>query len=691
MVGLCTAAGAGLAGFLGTPLGVPFLDTLYVWIQTMGGVPEGEREAHLTYGSLIFLILAFFTTVTYKLINGPDNPPFKDGTFPQLPPPPWHRDFDADAPVTLSNKDALILQIFSYSMAIPGSLLTVYGDLMGISQAEGVEFGDLFLQGFLALAVGVCDVFGWMVTNYPDVTGSDWDNPGWAGAFACGTAITVTELAAATAFLLMPEDQRKNTSAYLQLAKVNGVLLGPVLSGALGGAALIFESYGLISTATNQYTQAQFIMGMIPEFIQVFRLIAVKLPKPYGGGLALAILIADALLNGASALMGLTASSFEDVNKPSIASVALSDAPAGIDYTKGTLTALTASGADKPWNSPIANWGVVTGTNLPQGLSLQQDASNPARCVITGAAQVNVVGTGQTFEFQIQCSDSYGPPQYSPPQAFTLKVTPCPVKNIAPPAGKPASVIAYVSTTNNPSGPADKSITVTATDASGNPVAGAQIMFSFTAGTAATATFVPADGSGPLNGLSYAYAYTDKAGVATAPLFTTNGVTGQYSMQAGIQGPTTTDKSGNPVITYLAGPVDAADITNTPTNVTSLVAGDTCTAQSISPFSGHYYAFPNQLIAIAKAGNEPVANLVLCFAAPPDDPENGPYGYFQGSNSRTVVTDAGGLANAGLFSGVTVRTSGQHHFTFPLNFTITAQLNGISTPEATFSMTYLAT
>jgi hypothetical protein len=536
------------------------------------------------------------------------------------------------------------------------------------------------------------------VANYPDVTGSDWDNLGWAGAFTCGTTVTAVEFAVAVTFFLRP-DERKNTSAYLRLAKVNGVLMGPVLSGVLGGTAIILESYGLISTNTDQYTQAQFVMGMIPEFIQVFRLIAAKLGKPYGGVLALAILIADALLDGASAIMGLTASSFEDVNKPSIAGgTTLATAKAGIDYTKAattnTTTVLTASGANQPWNRPIANFGLVPGTTgLLQGLSLQQDSTDPAKCAIIGAPQVKVEDTGQDYEFAVQCSDSYGPAQYSPPQSCTLKVMPCPVTTVAPATGEAVKVSAYVSTTNNPSG-TNPQITATGTNASGAPVANAQIMFSFPVETtAATATFLPADGSGPLNGLNYAYAYTDETGVATAPPFTTNGVIGQYSMQAGVQGPTTTDGSGNPEITYLAGPVDVAAITNMPTNVTSLISGDTCAAQSISPVRGHYSEFRNQLIAIAKAGDQPVENLVLCFAAPADDPAKGPYGYFQNSNSRTmvVVTDADGMANAGLFSGATVRTGGEDHFTFPLNFTITAQLNGISTPEATFSMTYLAT
>jgi hypothetical protein len=677
----------GSPGIMDTPLGVPFLDTLYGWFQDVAGVPANEREANLTFGSCGTLVLAFFSTIIYKLINGVDNPPFPDGTFPQLDMPTWHPDFDADAQATMSAQTAINLQIYSNVFGVLGTGMEGIADLIAYGQAAGASPTLPWIQAFFAMFYTFADVFTWMLGNVPEVTGSGWDDAAWAGAFASGSAITVCEFAAIFYYRSISAVDQATSSAFLRYAKINRVLMGPVVSGLLGGTALFCEAASCAVSGTNPYLTAQYVTGMIPETIQVFRKLAPNSLLLAGG-----IGIADLLLNGASTIMGLVASFWEGQNKPVITTTSLPAAVPGLDYTKGgtVATGLAATGGDKPWNSPIRNWGPAPGTSLPPGLNL-----DPSTGVITGAVQ----GTATSYTFQVQCSDSYNVSQYSAPQKITLTVAPVEAANIAPGTTdkQPVSMNVFVGTTNNPYNP-NPDITVKATDSSGAPVQYAQVRFSLPADSA---TFLPQDGSGPLNGSSDAYVYTDNQGLATAPAFTTSGVVGKYVMQAGIQGQTTTDASGQPVINYLVGPVTAAVITNLETNVTSLDPAPTSTGQhtwagtvstAVSPpRSVPGGVFPNQLIAIAKVGSALAENVVIVFSAPADDPKYGSYGVFQrnGSSTRVAVTNAKGEANAGLFSGENVNTdSSRQRPDFPVDFTITAQISGVSTPQAAFTMEY---
>jgi hypothetical protein len=684
VTGTVTLAGVfvqGLKLFLQTEVGVPFLDTLYNWIQETGGVPEQEREPTLKYGSFVFLVLGFFTTVIYKLINGVDNPPFPRGEFPAVPAPPWHHSYDAQAEPIMPSEVALPLQITSYTIAIPGMLLSLYGDISGITEADPAFEGfEPTPMGLLALGSATCDIWTWMVLNAPPVGGADWNNVGYSGAFAAGGAITLLEYAAVIDFFRTDALQRKNNAAFLRLRKFNNGPVGPILCSILGGVGLGFEIAGCVSNNSDPYTTAQLVMGMLPECLQIFRVLMLPLPLPAKYGVATGIAVADGLLNSANLVMGLVAASYENLHKPAIDACTLPSATAGIDYTKGgtAVTTLTATGADMPWNGPISNWKPATGTVLPAGLSLKQDPANPKKCFIVGAPQ-----TPGQYEVSVVCSDGYGPPVYSPAQTMPLTVAACPVTTLALPAGQPATMNVYVSTTNNPYG-ANPQIQVLATDGTGAPVPYAQILFSFPtapAGTAiATATFLlPVAPGGPLGGLSVAPAYTDSNGLATVPPFTANGVIGSYNLTAAIAG-------------AAVAPITASVITNNATNVTALTAATTSTGQSTYAGSPGRPGtrFPNQLIAIAQAGTTPVPNAVIVFSAPPADPVHGSYGVFANNNSGTivVVTDANGQANAGQFSGASVNTFGPR-FPLPLNFNVTAQISGLASPQALFALTYV--
>jgi hypothetical protein len=674
----------GSPGIMDTPLGVPFLDILYGWFQDVASVPPDEREAQLTVGSCATIVLAFFTTIIYKLINGVNNPPFPGGEFPALTLPRWHPDFDADASATLSPQTALDLQIVSSVFGLFGIGMEAFADMLvyDLTVSQALPNPAAEVQGFFALVATFVDAFTRLMGNAPDVTGSDWDSA-WSGAFAGGAALTACELAAYYVYGAMDLQDQVTSSAFLRYAKFNNVLLGPVVSGVLGGVSLACESYSCAVSGTPPYLKAQYVMGMLPDCIQVVRMLAPKSPLLAGG-----IGVADLLCNGASSIMGVVASGWENDHKPAITTTSLPAATAGLDYTKGgtVATGLAATGADKPWNNPIGNWGAVPGTSLPPGLNL-----DPSTGVITGAPQA-----AGNYTLAVQCSDSYNVPQYSPSQNLALAVAGCTVKSVDTPSGQPVSLSVYVGTTNNP-WDTSSAITVVATNSSG-PVQYAQIRFSLPPGMA---TFLPQDGSGPLNGNSYAYVYTDSNGMATAPLFTTSGVTGQYVMQAGIQGQTTTDASGQPVINYLVGPVTVADITNKETTVT-LAPATTSTDQytyagaPAKDSSVRYVrggVFPNQLIAIAQANGAAAENVVIVFSAPADDPKYGSYGVFQdnGSSTRVVVTNSLGQANAGLFSGVNVNTdSSSQRPDFPVDFTITAQIAGVSTPQAAFAMHYVS-
>jgi hypothetical protein len=80
--GLAVAAMEALETALTAELQLGFLNTLWSWIAGAAGYPQ---DGKLTFGALASLVVAFPSTLIYKLIQGVDQEPFPDGKFPVKP------------------------------------------------------------------------------------------------------------------------------------------------------------------------------------------------------------------------------------------------------------------------------------------------------------------------------------------------------------------------------------------------------------------------------------------------------------------------------------------------------------------------------------------------------------------------------------------------------------------------------
>jgi hypothetical protein len=143
------------------------------------------------------------------------------------------------------------------------------------------------------------------------------------------------------------------------------------------------------------------------------------------------------------------------------------------------------------------------------------------------------------------------------------------------------------------------------------------------------------------------------SGVATAPAFTANTVTGTYNATATVTGVAT---AANFALTNTAGPAFS-------------IATSAGTPQS-APVGT---AFPAALAAkVADSFNNPVAGVVVTFAAP----TSGSSGTFAGG-VNTATTNASGVATAVAFTA---------NATIGGPYTVAASVSGVSTP-ANFSLT----
>ncbi len=181
-------------------------------------------------------------------------------------------------------------------------------------------------------------------------------------------------------------------------------------------------------------------------------------------------------------------------------------------------------------------------------------------------------------------------------------------------------------------------LAVRVTDTNGAPFTGATVTFSAPT-SGATGTFA--------GGRTTVSAVSDVNGLATAPTFTANTVTGTYAVTATV--PTTGTGTATASFT----------LTNTPGPPAALTIRSNTTSQSATV--GTAFALAPALIVSDSYGN-PVSGISVTFTAP----ASGPSGRFAGTS--VVTTDANGLATAPLVTANTVTG----------NYVISASAAGLS-------------
>ncbi|HEX8837415.1 MAG TPA: Ig-like domain-containing protein [Candidatus Acidoferrum sp.] len=224
----------------------------------------------------------------------------------------------------------------------------------------------------------------------------------------------------------------------------------------------------------------------------------------------------------------------------------------------------------------------------------------------------------------------------STPANFSLTNVPGSAASIAATAGTPQS-----STINTAFA---TQLQATVKDSFGNGVTGVTVTFT-APGSGASGTF-----AGGVN-----TATTNASGIATAAVFTANGVTGSYTVTASASGVGT---SANFSLTNVSAP---------PASITA-TAG---TPQSATVNTAFTTSFQ---VTVKDASNNPVSGVTVTFTAP----GSGASGTFAGGVT-TAATNSSGVATAAAFTAN--GTAG--------TYTLTATVSGVATP-ANFSLTNLA-
>jgi hypothetical protein len=166
----------------------------------------------------------------------------------------------------------------------------------------------------------------------------------------------------------------------------------------------------------------------------------------------------------------------------------------------------------------------------------------------------------------------------------------------------------------------EEPLTITVTDANGNPINDQAVNFSVVAGTSgASASFVTGGSSASIT--------TSSTGVATTPDLTANGTAGTFTVSATIQG-----YNGNALFT----------LTNEAGSPYSIAKGS---GASQTTTVGTAFAVPLS-VTVTDQNKNVVSGVAVTFTSP----STGASGVFAGaSNSVTVTTDSNGVAVAPTF------------------------------------------
>ncbi len=210
-------------------------------------------------------------------------------------------------------------------------------------------------------------------------------------------------------------------------------------------------------------------------------------------------------------------------------------------------------------------------------------------------------------------------------------------------AGPPATLVATAGTPQSTtlSTTFGTALAARVTDNGGNLLSGVTVIFTAptTGGEGPTGTFA--------GGLASTSATTNTSGIATAPAFTANSVTGTYTVTATVSGVSgsasfvLTNQTGAPAQIIVAG-------------------GDNQTTSINTQFS------TSPAVQVLDSGNNPVANVTVTFTAPTSGASGA---NLSGSTTITATTNASGIADSLYFRANGIAGS----------YTVTASVAGVAT------------
>ncbi|MFJ4561600.1 hypothetical protein ACIP4Q_36760 [Streptomyces massasporeus] len=301
--------------------------TLYDWVQELAGVAEGEREKPSILG-LTSLIMGFFVTAIYKLINGVDKPPFPHGDFIQIPIPA----FDATDDDPPDDPDLNRRLVEFQTSAIPGGI--VLGIVVGLTDLlKGPpdwvpKWGESEIADEI---LNFCEIVGngWAYAlGVPSVSSGkkQWDGWGIAGCVIKSFAF-VLDIVSVIASIFFDRTGKKSSllknlgyDAKNPDEAKRSLIPGSLLQCGLGAGILVCNIGGTVA-AKNELPPALFDMAMaesvldpLPRMIQVGRNFA-------QGKAAVVevwplIAVVDGLVSGASLILQGAAASDAHLHRP---------------------------------------------------------------------------------------------------------------------------------------------------------------------------------------------------------------------------------------------------------------------------------------------------------------------------------------------------------------------------------------
>lgn len=627
---LVNAFAAGLEAILTTTLDLGPLNVLWDWFMSLAGHP-GEA---LTVSSLFCLIAGFFVTVVYKLIVGVNNPPFPGGVFPQAP--PFGTDLTATAKVPFVPDGGAC---YGFNIAAGLLVATVY---------NGLEVGTNFISDnptlnwaywFFGLVALVAFPMPWTFTG---TAYSAWWGPWTVWAFASGMGFATIQFGSKI---------QGNNAVLKQWGK-----LGASLTFGVGVGALVLSIIASGNENDPPPMLATAVLGCISSITAPLIPIADAAGDKKQGFL-IAKSVIDVLGNAAAGIMAVVYNSIAVDGRIRLTSPGASPNNAGGTICQITDAyigetydyRLTATGSNPPFSYALGSGAPFTKDavdKLPTGMtwSVVKDANDRQQFVFGGAPSdpKQIVG-----DVGIWATDSNNYPPFNAALECWFVINPTRVQSAAVAAGdnQTAEVSSLFAT----------ALAVTVTGTSGSPMAGAAVTF--------TAPATGPSGTFP-DGTTSATVTSGPDGVATAPMLIANGATGTFQVTAavpGVPGATATFKS----LTNAASTVDTIAATS---------------GNNQSTFSENLFSDSIKATLTAQGGGK-LANRLVTFTCPA--PADGQFNSNKQQSIR-VLTDADGVALAGLFRAGTVATGGSQ-----VNFAVSATVAGSTATPAEFNLTIL--
>ncbi|MFG2603463.1 hypothetical protein ACGFT2_07930 [Streptomyces sp. NPDC048514] len=395
-----------------------FVETLYTWVQTAAGVKPEEREKPSILG-LASLIMAFFVTTLYKLVNGVDNPPFPGGRFVTIPIPSFDEATTGE-PDPQDPAENMRLVEFQCSAIPAGVMLAVVVGLTDLLKGPTNWIPSWNKKAIAEEILNVCEIVGtaWAYAlSIPSVTAprKPWDGWGIAGCTVKSVAF-VLDIVTAVVSLLWdntgkvssllknlgydadedPVKAREKAAASLVPGSIIQLAFGlGVLTCNVGGTETARNTDPELPPALYAMAMAESVLDAAPRACQVIR--NITLHKAVPKGVWALVSVCDGVMAGASLILQGAAASDAHVHRPQPVETARN-----ISVTRGEkFDVAVFSGGDSIFQGSLVT--TLVDPVLPAGVNVENGH-------ISGTFPNDA---DHDYTVKVQTRDRFTPPMYA--------------------------------------------------------------------------------------------------------------------------------------------------------------------------------------------------------------------------------------------------------------------------------------